>query len=102
MAAFKLGETARSVRMLAKEAETPRLQQLLTASSSALKERVQELRVAVEELNREALTLPVTQPRKRATARVRAQGQSFVLAGRKSLTPNGGSTNGRLRLGRPT
>lgn len=58
IAAFKLVDTARCLRKLAKEAETPRLQQWLTASSLALSEQAQELRVAAENLERKPLTLP--------------------------------------------
>ena len=71
MVAFKLGEAARTVRKLAKEAETPRLRKLLMASSVALNEQAQVLRVAAGKLEREPLTLLVTRPRKRATTRVR-------------------------------
>lgn len=52
MAAFKLGDAARRVALLAKEAETPRLRQLLTESSAALDQQAQELQGDVETLAR--------------------------------------------------
>ena len=81
MAAFKLGETARRVAMLAKEAETPGLRQLLTASSAAINQQAQDLRVDAGKLEREAPTPTLTQAREQAPARVRATGQSLTLAG---------------------
>ena len=80
MAAFKLGETARRVAMLAKEAETPALRRLLTASSAALSQQAQELRIDARNLEQEPQALPLTQARERAVSRVRAPRRSLTLA----------------------
>ncbi len=53
MAAFKLAETARCVAMLAKEAETPGLRRLLTASAVAIGQQASELRAGTGALEHE-------------------------------------------------
>ena len=56
MAAFKLGETARRVAVLAKEAETAGLRRLLAASSAVLNQQAAELRGDAGTLDGEPLT----------------------------------------------
>lgn len=80
MAAFKLAETARRVAMLAKEAETPSLRRLLTASSVAINQQARELRADAGKLERDE-TVPPARQRKQPPPRGRAANQSLTLAG---------------------
>jgi hypothetical protein len=79
MAAFKLAETARRVAMLAKEAETPSLRRLLTASSEAINQQARDLRADAGKLEPEEPVAAAPRPRKQATSR--ATGQRLTLAG---------------------
>jgi len=67
MAAFKLDEAARTVRMLAKKAETPRLRQTLTGAATVLGEQAKQLRATTKQP--EGRSPKPTQPRPRVTAR---------------------------------
>ena len=80
MAAFKLGETARRVAMLAKEAETPSLRRLLTASSEAINQQARDLRADAGKLERDQ-SVAAAQERKQTTPRGRASSQRLTLAG---------------------
>jgi len=78
MAAFKLAETARRVAMLAKEAETPGLRRLLTASSEAINQQARDLRADAGKL----ADPPVPEAREeKAAPRGRAASQRLTLAG---------------------
>jgi len=83
MAVFKLGETARRVALLAKEAETPRLRRLFAASSELIEKHSQELLVCLDagRSGREPRTLPVTRSRERRAPRVRASRAAVTRAG---------------------
>lgn len=81
MAAFKLGETARRVALLAKEAEAPDLRELLTASSAALNQHAQELRDDADTFEHGPVTPPqVTQTRERVVRRGRAPRRGLTHA----------------------
>lgn len=74
MAAFKLEETARRVAILAREAQTPGLRRLLTASSARLERQAQELRVCLDTggIESQPLTPPLSRPRDRVATRLPA------------------------------
>src|SRR5437868_6257111 len=76
MAAFKLAETARRVAMLAKEAETPSLRRLLTASSEAINQQARDLRADAGKLEHDDAAPPA---RERKPAPPRGRGASQRL-----------------------
>ena len=87
MAMFKLGETARRVAMLAKEAETPSLRRLLTMSSELLERRARELQALLEnEPPKRTPVLPVSRPRQQAP---RARGLRLADARAPRLAARG-------------
>jgi len=70
MATFKLQETVKTVRMLAKETDVDSVRQLLTDLAIALDEHTRKLRVAAGKLDRYTRSVPVKKSRKRTTTKL--------------------------------